>query len=142
MRAEDDGHRTESREALGAQRAAFGAVLRSSLGVASSALLGFVVGAVFWHFVGFWSFVRDVLYQGPVTERQVALQHGRACTELVLDRVTGKMTPAACPDDAQALLEAPPGTRSDRIGAGKKASSTRWSVTVQAERDEFSTGSD
>lgn len=30
-----------------------------------SGLAGFVIGAVFWHFVGFWSFVSNVILKGP-----------------------------------------------------------------------------
>lgn len=117
-------------------------ILRSLAGLGGSALIGFVFGAVFWHFVGFWSFVRDVIYQGPATGRQVALQYGRQCTDLVLDRTTGKMTPASCPDEAQALVEAPTAGRADHAARAKNPSSVRWTVTVQAERDELSTGSD
>ena len=33
-----------------------------------SGLAGFILGAVFWHFVGFWSFVSHVVLKGPAAE--------------------------------------------------------------------------
>lgn len=38
---------------------------RSFTGGLASGLAGFVIGAVFWHFVGFWSFVSNVILKGP-----------------------------------------------------------------------------
>jgi hypothetical protein len=35
---------------------------------ASSAVLGFVTGAIFWHSIGFWSFVSTVVLKGPDDE--------------------------------------------------------------------------
>ncbi|MDP1909814.1 MAG: hypothetical protein Q8K85_16060 [Hyphomicrobium sp.] len=78
---------------------------------------GFVVGAVFWHFIGFWSFVADVvLAGGPAAgidkaargqQQQQLVRMADAetvastvvaatCTSLVLDRRTGITSAGAC----------------------------------------------
>lgn len=41
---------------------------RPAVVAAGSALLGFVTGAVFWHSIGFWSFVSTVVLKGPEDE--------------------------------------------------------------------------
>jgi hypothetical protein len=77
-------------------------------------VLGFVGGAVFWHFVGFWGFVSDVvladgppmiagqavIYAPPPEVRarwlQVADASAPSCTLLSLDRRTGVTSARPC----------------------------------------------
>ncbi len=84
-------------------------------------VLGFVCGAVFWHFVGFWGFVSDVvLTEGPplqvrqagfsapppaVRSRwlQVADASPAPCTRLTRDRRTGATLAAPCDGEPQKL---------------------------------------
>lgn len=35
------------------------------------AALGFVAGALFWHFVGFWAFVSEIIFKGPAPAQRV-----------------------------------------------------------------------
>jgi hypothetical protein len=95
------------------------------LGGLGWSVLGFVGGAVFWHFVGFWGFVSDVvLPEGPLAHvrqaglhapppalrshwLQVADASPAPCTRLSRDRRTGATRaepcdghPAALPADA------------------------------------------
>lgn len=35
---------------------------------ARAAIMGFVAGAVFWHLVGFWTFIDRIVFPGPETE--------------------------------------------------------------------------
>jgi hypothetical protein len=96
---------------------------------------GFVVGAVFWHFIGFWSFVADVvLAGGPAAgidqaaraqpqqwvrmadAETVARTDAAACTSLVLDRRTGMTSAVACGANGVSLpMDAADG-REDRLG--------------------------
>jgi hypothetical protein len=81
-------------------------------------VIGFVVGAVFWHFVGFWGFVANVVLAGgiagpassahPVHVEQRAdwvrvaeasATVPAACTMLFLDRQTGLTSAHACESD-------------------------------------------
>ena len=78
-------------------------------------VIGFLMGAVFWHFVGFWTFVSDVVLAGhsEAVDRsraeagQIAASHGAGaspdaalavawCTALQLDRTTGAISAGAC----------------------------------------------
>lgn len=78
--------------------------------------LGFLAGIVFWHGVGFWSFVKDAVYQGdedkavlqqaqpaapppsePLRPRASAASTKASCVALVIDRVAGTTRQAACP---------------------------------------------
>ncbi len=86
-------------------------------------IIGFVLGAVFWHFVGFWGFVSEVVLAGgpppsgavaaiyaPMLEArsrwvQVADASPSPCTLLVLDRRTGLTSARPC-EDGQAPLPA------------------------------------
>ena len=64
---------------------------------------GFLVGAIFWHFIGFWGFVGDVVFSSrPATEYHQIAQTGPHCIELVLDRASGGVRGLPC------ALEAPP----------------------------------
>lgn len=79
-------------------------------------VIGFLLGAVFWHFVGFWSFVSEVVLAGHSAEqpRPAASQFvttsetsagshdvplAVACTALVLDRRTGATSAGGCARD-------------------------------------------
>jgi hypothetical protein len=85
-------------------------------------VIGFVLGAVFWHFVGFWGFVANVVVSGPVVPSssaqtlQMAQRGGlvrmaeasapassAACTILFLDRQTGLTSARACEGDEPPL---------------------------------------
>lgn len=78
-------------------------------------VIGFVVGAVFWHFIGFWGFMAEVvLAGGPPASLERAVSAGsrteiagahaaeptsealRACTALVLDRRAGVTSARSC----------------------------------------------
>lgn len=72
---------------------------------------GFLVGAVFWHAIGFWGFVSAIVLNGPASEERVVAQSGLACVELVLDRSSGQTTTAECPFDTVILAE---GRRAER----------------------------
>ena len=101
--------------------------------VAVSAVLGFVVGAVFWHFVGFWDFVRNVVLKGPERAASHVLQTGPECSSLVLDRSTGAVRVDTCPMEAAWLTEATGGSKADMLVPTRPVAAKRWSVTVQAE---------
>jgi hypothetical protein len=82
-------------------------------------VIGFVLGAVFWHFIGFWGFVADVVLAGgpdepmavvspvpraaagearaAVTEAApAAVRSSATCTLLVLDRRLGRTVARPC----------------------------------------------
>lgn len=81
-------------------------------------LAGFLVGAVFWHLIGFWVFVSEVVLKGPelgqpaaVARDETALRlrdlaarsagyrvrsGSAACVALALDRRSGQTRPTAC----------------------------------------------
>jgi len=95
--------------------------------------LGFASGIVFWHFVGFWSFVSDVVFkaepsasyaaypreQAPSADRrkpQTTVYGGipaaepsqaRACTRLRLDRNTARTTALPCDEPPLPVAGAP-----------------------------------
>jgi hypothetical protein len=84
-------------------------------------LLGFVLGALFWHFVGFWDFVGQIMFKGSQQSAEIAAPppaiklkdrvtaaaplavtlEPETCTTLALDRDNGTTTLAAC--DVQTL---------------------------------------
>ncbi len=100
-------------------------------------VIGFVIGAVFWHFVGFWGFVSEVvLAGGPIAalEQRAAEPAGRksdigalpqwvqvadasapACTLLALDRLTGQTSARPCDADHAALPADSSLGREDRL---------------------------
>jgi hypothetical protein len=94
----------------------------SSLGAPIAwGLGGFLIGAIFWHLIGFWGFLSAVVLKGPetavsvVTRQQpvmVARQEGIQpatlpnCTVLVLDRSTGLTSAVPCPEHLPLLEEA------------------------------------
>jgi hypothetical protein len=84
---------------------------------------GFLVGAAFWHLVGFWSFVSYAVLGGPIsggygasarpaavasTDQAPALYTPASgtrasCIALVLDRTTGQTRPEPCAPATVAL---------------------------------------
>jgi len=90
------------------------------------ATLGFVTGAVFWHVVGFWTFVSDVVLNRPldaggilraeapvVAVPTIYLVDPATCTALMLDRQTNQTVVRPCPQDGLALRLQPEGRRGD-----------------------------
>lgn len=117
-------------------RARFRAARRMLDGVGGLgwSVIGFLLGAVFWHFVGFWSFVSDVVLAGHPS---VSIDRSRAevvridasqntaqvtdgplvmasCTALQLDRKTGTISSAVCGADFSGLHGASVRQREDR----------------------------
>ncbi|WP_295556267.1 hypothetical protein [uncultured Hyphomicrobium sp.] len=95
-------------------------------------IIGFVGGAVFWHFVGFWGFVAEVVLAGgppvapvaavyasaPLTRsasEPVADAGAPACTLVSRDRKTGFTTARPCGHNAPALPADSYEGRQDRI---------------------------
>lgn len=83
--------------------------LLDGIGGLGWSVIGFVGGAVFWHFIGFWTFVADVVLAGgtsasalPSAEarrewvRMAEAEPVHACTVLSLDRETGRTSASAC----------------------------------------------
>jgi hypothetical protein len=94
--------------------------------------LGFVTGAIFWHAVGFWTFLSNVVLKAPDTAAKTALTMGAAvpvrsqtslptiymvepanCTALALDRQSNRTLVQACPANGLALHLDPQGGRED-----------------------------
>lgn len=96
-------------------------------------VVGFVGGAVFWHFIGFWGFVSEVVLAGgppPVAAQsaihavppetwphgvQVAAASMPACTLLSLDRRTGITSARPCDRDHAPLPADSLQGRQDRL---------------------------
>ena len=99
--------------------------------------LGFVVGAVFWHFIGFWSFVSDVVLKGHPEDARVVAQAGQDCLELALDRATGRVASIPCPLFAAELAESRVTQRADSLRLAEKRQDrrTRWSILINQEED-------
>ena len=89
--------------------------------------LGFLVGAVFWHFIGFWGFVSSIVLSGQPTPARLVEQTGPACVELVLDRATDRTAAMPCPDDAPLLAEGARAERQDFAGPRDRRSLIRTS---------------
>lgn len=117
-----------------ATRKRFRAVSRTLDGVGGLgwSVVGFVAGAIFWHFVGFWGFVSEVvLADDPPIERaaaifrvlpaapakrvQVAAVAGAPCTLVSRDRQTGRTSARPCDRDHPTLPQDPYQGRQDRI---------------------------
>lgn len=93
---------------------------------------GFLVGAVFWHFIGFWGFVSNVVLRGASSDEfRYVEQAGGNCAVLALDRESGRVNAAPCVADADALPEQSRG-RGDFAGirAGLRLAPERWSVSI------------
>jgi hypothetical protein len=82
---------------------------------------GFLVGAIFWHLIGFWGFLGSVVLNGPETavsvvtrQQPVVVARRQAvepailpnCTVLALDRSTGRTSSVPCPEHMPMLEEA------------------------------------
>jgi hypothetical protein len=60
----------------------------------SSAVLGFVTGAVFWHSIGFWSFVSTIVLKGPDEELATQTRDASATARVPVHlRPTGSIGP-------------------------------------------------
>ena len=81
---------------------------------------GFLVGAIFWHFIGFWSFVGDVVFSSrpPAEYREIA-QTGPHCIELVLDRASGAVRGLPCALEVPRLDESANAVKGDYLGHRK-----------------------
>ncbi len=97
--------------------------LRRASAAAAWSLVGFLAGAVFWHFVGFWSFLGAIVLKGPehaargerpsptevarsarrVSDAEVPASPaigagtGESCVELAINRALGTTSRRACP---------------------------------------------
>ncbi len=75
---------------------------------------GFLIGAIFWHFIGFWGFLSVVVLKGPEAAAVTVVSRPAIaapavvpnCTLLVLNRSTGQTTAVPCPDFMPAFDEA------------------------------------
>lgn len=102
-------------------------------------VIGFIGGAVFWHFVGFWGFVSDVVLSGGETPASVqtlpqsaqtepresaaptAATASHGCTLLFRDRRTGHTVARACDGSQSALAQDLRSGREDRLEPAVKA---------------------
>jgi hypothetical protein len=105
---------------------------------------GFLIGAAFWHVVGFWSFISYVVLGGPdgsanfVSPQIVSVASadqapappalaakGRpACITLALDRATGETRPEPCEASALALPHIAASAREDLASLPERSSPT------------------
>ena len=72
---------------------------------------GFLIGAAFWHLIGFWGFLSTVVLKGPepqvsVVARQADPAMLRNCTDLALNRSTGQTYAVPCAEQVPVLQEA------------------------------------
>jgi hypothetical protein len=137
----------------GAHRPA-GAPRKSYRSAFAYGLLGFILGAVFWHFVGFWDFLGQLLFKGGSTtvefaqappaiklKDRVALTatapfvlaaSAEACTNLRLDRTTGETIAGHCEGMALPLRSLKAAKREDlRVTANQRMIETTargWGV--------------
>jgi hypothetical protein len=90
---------------------------------------GFIAGAVFWHAVGFWSFISDVVFNkdertwtlgaaevagnANISLPTIFLVDPANCTALALDRSSNSTLVLPCPKEGLALRLEPPGERED-----------------------------
>ncbi len=103
------------------------------------AVAGFLCGAIFWHMVGFWSFVGGLVAHGPSAEQRLeaALLAGTNCVTLALDRQSGATHSEPCP----AMVAALPDSRRNYRGSLtiearlRLAQPERWSITVSDTAD-------
>ncbi len=98
------------------QRAA-DAVSHAIKSVSSAALWGaggFLTGVIFWHCIGFWGFVSDVVFsnRAHLDDRQIA-QSGPQCIEFVLERATGTIHAEPCAMEAPELDESANSAKGD-----------------------------
>ncbi len=86
---------------------------------------GFLAGAAFWHAIGFWRFISDVVFDAPprpatmaavappsqVSLPTIYLVDPNTCTALMLDRKTNSTATQRCPDSGLALRLEPNSAR-------------------------------
>ena len=110
----------------------------SRLATLSWGLAGFIIGAVFWHFIGFWGFVNDIVLKGRPDDGRIVAQAGQDCTEAWRDRATGEVKLIACPLHAPQMAEMASRGRedSDLIARRKKLDTPRWSILVSQDGEE------
>jgi len=97
------------------------------------AVVGFFLGVVVWHFVGFWGFVREVVVRGPVKEHVIVAQTGDSCTNLILDREDRSVRLVPCPVTGALLTENGIAEKGDFLITRRDEQPKRWTVTVQEE---------
>lgn len=110
------------------------------------ALPGFLIGTVFWHFVGFWGFVSHVVLgevpaepAGPTPlvaivrtsepPASAAALSANACVALALDRATGTTRSKACDGRPIASPPAQPAGKEDLAALRKSTTSAPALVT-------------
>lgn len=106
-----------------------------TLAIAGWGFVGFVIGAVFWHFIGFWGFVSNTVLNGAPPEHRHVAQTGFNCSEFAIDRTTGQTKPVPCPFHAPELADIARSVRSDseRFNRLKKMEFPRWSIQISQE---------
>jgi hypothetical protein len=72
---------------------------------------GFLIGALFWHAIGFWDVIGDAVLQRPeakvsIVARLALPARPPNCTMLVLDRSTGRTSSVPCTEQTPVLEEA------------------------------------
>ena len=78
---------------------------------------GFVIGAAFWHLVGFWGFIEKIVYTGRADEpSHYVEQTGPECAAVVLDRDARSVVVTTCPTDTPLLNESAHSIRGDFSG--------------------------
>lgn len=99
---------------------AFSQTAQHVRGAALWATLGFVLGAVFWHAIGFWTFMSELIFDRAETVAAQAspslgeiIETGSlptivridpaSCTSLELDRTSNQIAERPCPRDGLAL---------------------------------------
>lgn len=111
---------------------------RSAIGYG---LLGFLLGAVFWHFVGFWDFLGQLMFKGNAASTEIVqgaptiklkervsgvsaiavVASPEACTMLRLDRNTGETAALPCEGESLPLRGIKPARREDlRVTASQR----------------------
>ncbi len=118
-------------------------------------VLGFVLGAVFWHLVGFWDFIGHIMFKGTVaTEQGLAgtlqpiklrervsgvdtmaiMLSAQTCTSLQLDRTSGETRSEPCGNETASVRSLKPARREDLWVVGglrrQDAPLKGWSVIV------------
>lgn len=118
----------------GAQAAKIKDTRRSLISGLSYGLFGFVLGAIFWHFVGFWDFVGQVMFKSRTGDTEIAqasappklkdrvsgvtalavMPEPHSCSTLQLDRDTGITSMAPCEATPLPLRSVSAAKRDDR----------------------------
>lgn len=131
-------------------------LLRRAGSAVAFSLLGFILGAIFWHFVGFWDFVGQVMFGARTSGTQISQPppiklrdrvsgssaltvtiEPEACTTLQLDRATGSTLSVACEPQSLPLRSLRIAKREDLWVTGaqriQEATTRGWSsVKVEA----------